>query len=94
MELVLVISIHFIVTGKSKYLLAYLYQFGKKEWLMPHVDLELEALVTGYLETVEEMAMDNEPLFLEAGGKQFNYIECLNGRVRQVELMTHLAVNQ
>lgn len=92
---------------ESQYLLAYQSRFGKEEWLTPYVDLELEALAksgcmsvdvlcpafaTDCLETLEEMALENKALFLEAGGQKFNYIGCLNSNDSQVELMTELAV--
>lgn len=93
----------------SEYLLAYQSRFGKEEWLTPYVDKELVSLAqsgcasidvlcpafaTDCLETLEEMAMENEALFLQTGGKQFNYISCLNDDDSQVKLMAHLALNK
>lgn len=93
---------------ESQYLLAYQSRFGREEWLMPYVDKELVSLAesgcksidvlcpafaTDCLETLEEMAIENKALFLNAGGKAFNYIECLNDNDSQVKLMAHLALN-
>jgi ferrochelatase len=94
---------------KSEYLLAYQSRFGKEEWLTPYVDKELESLAqsgcasidvlcpafaTDCLETLEEMAMENEDIFLQAGGKSFNYIPCLNDDDSQAKLMASLAFNK
>jgi ferrochelatase len=95
--------------AESEYLLAYQSRFGKEEWLTPYVDLELQALAesgctsidvlcpafaTDCLETLEEMAIENELLFLQAGGKTFNYIPCLNDDSSHVKLMASLAFNK
>ncbi|MCP4324215.1 MAG: ferrochelatase [Psychromonas sp.] len=94
---------------ESKYLVAYQSRFGKDEWLTPYVDKELVSLAhsgglsvdvicpafaTDCLETLEEMVIENELLFLQAGGKKFNYIECLNDSNGQVKLMAYLAFNR
>jgi len=91
---------------ESQYMLAYQSRFGKEEWLKPYVDVELAALAksgcasvdvlcpafaTDCLETLEEMALENSELFLEAGGQRFNYIGCLNDQDSQVQLMAKLA---
>lgn len=95
--------------SESQYLLAYQSRFGKEEWLTPYVDLELEGLAksgcasidvlcpafaTDCLETLEEMALENKELFLEAGGKSFNYIPCLNDDDSQVALMQQLTIGK
>ena len=94
---------------ESQYLLAYQSRFGKEEWLKPYVDIELEALAksgcasvdvlcpafaTDCLETLEEMALENKALFIEAGGSKFNYIDCLNDSESHVQLMSDLAINK
>ena len=94
---------------ESQYLLAYQSRFGKDEWLMPYVDKELvilaesgcasvdvicPAFATDCLETLEEMAIENELLYLQAGGQKFNYIDCLNDDNSHVKLMAHLAFNK
>lgn len=69
-------------------------RFGKAEWLKPYTQATLEALgratervdviCPGFpadcLETLEEIAMEVRAAFIEAGGKSFRYIPCLNER--------------
>lgn len=70
-------------------------RFGREPWLQPYADETLKALPTegvrrvevicpGFsadcLETLEEMAMVNRDLFLEAGGREYRYIPALNDR--------------
>ena len=68
-------------------------RFGKAKWLEPYTEPSLVALAhagtqhvavmcPGFtvdcLETLEEIQMEAKEAFLHAGGKQFDYIECLN----------------
>jgi len=68
-------------------------RFGKAEWLQPYTQPTLEALArdgvqsvdvmcpgfsSDCLETLEEIGMECKDAFLAHGGKQFNYIPCLN----------------
>ena len=65
----------------------------KDPWLRPYTDFELErlaeegvkklavvtpAFVSDCLETLEEIAMEGKEEFLEAGGKDFRHVACLN----------------
>ncbi|MCO5724299.1 ferrochelatase [Robiginitalea marina] len=71
-------------------------------WLKPYTDYEFErlakegkarlavitpAFVSDCLETLEEIAMEGEEEFLEAGGKEYRHIPCLNDRGEWVALM-------
>jgi len=71
-------------------------------WLKPYTDYEFErlakegktklavitpAFVSDCLETLEEIAMEGEEEFKEAGGEQFKHISCLNDRDDWVGLM-------
>lgn len=68
-------------------------RFGRAEWLQPYTQATLEALgksgtrrvdvvcpgfVADCLESLEEIAQEGRKLFLAAGGKEFNYLPCLN----------------
>lgn len=68
-------------------------RFGKEEWLTPYTDETLQQLPStgihdvaiicpGFaadcLETLEEIEVENRQLFLNAGGKEYHYIPCLN----------------
>ena len=79
--------------AKDSYISTFQSRFGKAEWLRPYTDETLEQLpkegtesvqviCPGFsadcLETLEEIAMENRDVFIEAGGKDFNYIPCLN----------------
>ncbi|MEM8999070.1 MAG: ferrochelatase [Bacteroidota bacterium] len=71
-------------------------------WLKPYTDYEFErlakegktrlavvtpAFVADCLETLEEIAMEGEEEFKEAGGKSYKHIPCLNDRDDWVALM-------
>ena len=68
-------------------------RFGKAKWREPATDHSLEKLarqgcssvdvfcpgfVADCLETLEEIAMENREIFMEAGGQDFRFIPCLN----------------
>lgn len=68
-------------------------RFGKAKWLDPATDETLERLAhegkskiaifaPGFsvdcVETLEELCLEGRDLFMEAGGKEFAYIPCLN----------------
>jgi protoporphyrin/coproporphyrin ferrochelatase len=42
------------------------------------------------LETLEEIAMTNQEIFLAAGGESYHYIPALNDAAEQVALMVEL----
>ncbi|MBV8635124.1 MAG: ferrochelatase [Burkholderiaceae bacterium] len=79
--------------NESEYLLSFQSRFGKAEWLQPYtapsvkklaqegvkrVDVVCPGFTSDCLETLEEIAMEVRAEFLTAGGKEFNYIPCLN----------------
>lgn len=77
----------------SKYSISFQSRLGRDPWLKPYTDYELielpkkgikkllvicPAFVSDCLETIEEIGMRGRETFLEAGGKQFAQIPCLN----------------
>jgi len=83
-------------------------RFGVEEWLQPYADKTLQAwgaaginsvdvVCPGFsadcLETIEETAMQNRDLFIEAGGKDFQYIPCLNDRPDHIAMMYEIIKN-
>jgi len=77
----------------SQWQLTFQSRFGKAEWLQPYtaptleklgregvgrVDVMCPGFTSDCLETLEEISMEARHDFLEAGGKQFHYIPCLN----------------
>ncbi len=79
--------------SKDQYQLTFQSRFGKAKWLEPYTEPTLIALAQsgcqsvdvvcpGFpvdcLETLEEISLEAKEAFLHAGGKEFNYIPCLN----------------
>ncbi|MDQ7074330.1 MAG: ferrochelatase [Gammaproteobacteria bacterium] len=80
-------------------------RFGREEWLKPYASLRLQELAKegvktvdvvcpGFsadcLETLEEIAMENRELFIEAGGEDLRYIPALNDRPEHIEFLAQL----
>jgi ferrochelatase len=79
----------------SQYRVTFQSRFGRAKWLEPYTEPTLrelgasgvarvDVLCPGFpadcLETLEEIAMEGRDVFLQAGGKEFHYIPCLNDR--------------
>ena len=77
----------------DKYSISFQSRLGKDPWLKPYTDFELvefpkrgikkilvicPAFVSDCLETIEEIGMRGRETFMEAGGKEFAQIPCLN----------------
>ncbi len=78
-------------------------RLGFDPWLQPYTDRTIErmglngikklaivtpAFVSDCLETLEEIAMEGEEIFHEAGGKDFTVIPCLNDREDWAQVLT------
>ena len=55
-----------------------------------HVDVICPGFSVDCLETLEEIAIANQEIFMEAGGETYRYIPCLNDSDAHVELMLDL----
>ena len=79
--------------AKERWILSFQSRFGLQEWLKPYTDETLRAwagagvgsvqvISPGFaadcLETIEEISVENRDYFLEAGGRSYGYIPCLN----------------
>ncbi len=79
----------------EKYQVTFQSRFGRAEWLQPYtaavlrdlgrqklgrVDVVCPGFVGDCLETLEEIAIEGKTIFLNAGGKDYHYIACLNER--------------
>lgn len=79
-------------------------RLGSDPWLGPPTDETLQklaregverikvmcpAFVTDCLETLEEIAEEGKELFLEAGGKEFELIPCLNDHPAWIDFLLH-----
>ena len=78
---------------EGKYSIAFQSRLGRDPWLSPYTDQELErlarngvkkllvicpAFVADCLETIEEIGIRGKETFLEAGGRSYTMIPCLN----------------
>jgi ferrochelatase len=79
--------------GPEQFQVTFQSRFGRAEWLQPYtaatlqslgrsgtrrVDVACPGFVADCLETLEEIAQECKADFLAAGGKEFNYLPCLN----------------
>ncbi|MEZ8103777.1 MULTISPECIES: ferrochelatase [Vibrio] len=94
--------------SEDKIGMTYQSRFGREEWLTPYTDKTLEmlpakgikkldimapAFSVDCLETLEEISEQCKEIFVEAGGSEFNYIECLNDADDHIEMMADLVAN-
>jgi len=92
---------------KEDYKVCFQSRFGKAKWLEPYTEptvrqlakdgiKSLEVVCPGFvgdcLETLEEIAMEVREAFLEDGGSQFHYIECLNDSAAWIQGMASVAM--
>ena len=90
----------------DQYQISFQSRFGRAEWLTPYTAQTLaelgrsgvervDAICPGFtadcLETLEEIAMEGKDEFLQAGGKEFHYIPCLNEQEDWIRALTELA---
>lgn len=89
------------------YVVCFQSRFGKAKWLEPYTDQTLRTLahqgtarvdvvcpgfVSDCLETLEEIAIEGQATFMEAGGQEFHYIPCLNDHPAWVAALTELII--
>ena len=80
-------------------------RFGPDKWLEPYTDKTLEELpkqgkkkvlviCPGFssdcVETLEEIAIEGKEAFMEAGGKKYEVISCLNDKKDHIDLIENL----
>lgn len=90
---------------ESQYLTTFQSRFGREEWLKPYTDHTLKDLAKegvksvqifcpGFsadcLETIEEIGIENRDYFLEAGGKDYQYIAALNSEPQHISALATL----
>ncbi|RJG04591.1 ferrochelatase [Noviherbaspirillum sedimenti] len=90
----------------EQYLVTFQSRFGKAEWLQPYtaptlrrlaqqgirrVDVMCPGFVADCLETLEEIDMEVRQDFLDAGGREFHYIPCLNENPAWIHALTDIA---
>jgi ferrochelatase len=90
---------------ESEWLMVFQSRFGKAEWLKPYcvdtlqglpgqginkIDVVCPGFAVDCLETLEEIAMENQSLFFEAGGEVYQYIPALNDSDIHVDALVSL----
>ncbi|HEU4460773.1 MAG TPA: ferrochelatase [Methylibium sp.] len=95
--------------GAGEMLVTFQSRFGKAKWLEPYteptlielaragirrVDVACPGFVADCLETLEEIAQEARHAFLQAGGEDFRYIECLNDTPAWIDALARLALAQ
>ena len=58
------------------------------------VDVVCPGFAADCLETLEEIAMENDELFREAGGQALHYIPCLNDAPAHADALAALALRE
>jgi len=79
--------------------------FGKAEWLKPYtavklvelakagvkrIDVVCPAFAADCIETLEEIAMENAEIFIEAGGEELRLIPCLNDSALHIDALEQI----
>lgn len=92
----------------EQYRVTFQSRFGRAEWLQPYtadvlaelgkqkaarVDVICPGFVADCLETLEEIAIEGKAIFLNAGGREFHYIPCLNERSDWVQALTGIVAS-
>ncbi len=92
--------------AEGEYLVSFQSRFGKAEWLQPYtapsvrqlaqqgvgrIDMICPGFVADCLETLEEIDMEVRQEFLDAGGREFHYIPCLNESPAWIHALADIA---
>ena len=90
---------------EDRWQVAFQSRFGREEWLKPYadhtlqewakagvksVDLVCPGFSADCLETLEEVAMQNRDIFLNAGGESYHYIPALNDHPEHIKALVQL----
>ena len=90
---------------EKQWMIVFQSRFGKAQWLKPYcvdtlqdlptqgikaIDIVCPGFAVDCLETLEEIAMENKSIFMEAGGSEYRYIACLNDSQAHVDALIHL----
>ena len=89
----------------ADYVVTYQSRFGAAEWLQPYteptlrqlaksgtrrVDVVCPGFVSDCLETLEEIAIEGRAAFLDAGGREFHALPCLNETPEWIEALAKI----
>lgn len=96
-----------LVLRPEQYHITFQSRFGRAEWLKPYtaellaqlgkqkvgrVDVVCPGFASDCLETLEEIAIEGKTTFIQAGGRELNYIPCLNERDDWIQALTDIAL--
>ncbi|MDH5445332.1 MAG: ferrochelatase [Gammaproteobacteria bacterium] len=91
--------------AEDQWQLCFQSRFGREEWLQPYTDHTLkqwgeqgikhvQVICPGFsvdcLETLEEIAVENRDVFLNAGGKEYSYIPALNADTSHAQMLKQI----
>lgn len=91
----------------SEWMLVFQSRFGAQEWLKPYcvevlaelpkqgiksVDVVCPGFAVDCLETLEEIAIANQEIFIKAGGEQYRYIPALNAGAGHAKALVDLVL--
>lgn len=92
----------------DQYKVVFQSRFGKAKWLQPYteptliamakngvksVDVICPGFASDCLETLEEINIEIRAAFMQAGGRQFNYINCFNDALGGITVLREVALN-
>jgi ferrochelatase len=90
------------------WVIAFQSRFGRAKWLEPYtidvvtqlgkkktgrIDVFCPGFVSDCLETLEEIGIENKAAFLNAGGRDYHHIPCLNERPDWIHALAQIAVD-
>jgi ferrochelatase len=96
-----------LALAPEQYQLTFQSRFGRAEWLQPYtaatlaawgkegmrrVDVLCPGFVADCLETLEEIGLEGKAEFLNAGGKEFHAIACLNESDAWIRALAQIAL--
>lgn len=91
-----------LALGKTECITSFQSRFGREEWLKPYTSETLRSLPSegvtrvaiispafsaDCLETLEELAVENRKVFLDAGGEHYYYVTALNDREDHIRML-------
>lgn len=98
-----------LALSPQEWLVVFQSRFGREKWLQPYctdvlrqlpqqgchsIDIICPGFPIDCLETLEEIAMTNKRIFLQAGGLHYNYIPALNDSDDHVNALQKILVEQ
>ncbi len=98
-----------LALAPDQYQLSFQSRFGRSEWLKPYtaatlaqwgkerlrrVDVVCPGFAADCLETLEEIGIEGKTAFLNAGGREFHAIACLNESDAWIRALAQIALEQ